>query len=129
MMPTTGREPPAPWRHHATRKVRATFSTIAVLTSFLAMSPAAQGADPAEGRKLAAQCKTCHGLDGIAKIPIAPNLAGESQIYIEKQLKAFRSGKREHEMMSLVAKNLTDQQISDLAAWYQSIEITAKMPE
>ena len=48
---------------------------------------------------------------------------------IEKQLKAFRSGKREHEMMSLVARNLTDQQISDLAAWYQSIEIKAKMPE
>ena len=93
------------------------------------MSPAAQGADPAEGRKLAAQCKTCHGLDGIAKIPIAPNLAGESQMYIEKQLKAFRSGKREHGMMSLVARNLTDQQISDLAAWYQSIEINAKMPE
>ena len=129
MMPTAGREPPAPRRHHATRKVRATFSTIAVLTSFLAMSPAAQCADPAEGRKLAAQCKTCHGLDGIAKNPIAPNLAGESQMYIEKQLKAFRSGKREHEMMSLVARNLTDQQISDLAAWYQSIEINAKMPE
>jgi cytochrome c553 len=32
-------------------------------------------------------------------------------------------------MMSLVARNLTDQQISDLAAWYQSIEINAKMPE
>ena len=129
MIPKTGGRPPALWKHHATRKTRAAYSTITVLASFLAMSPVAQGADPAEGRKLATQCKTCHGLDGIAKIPIAPNLAGESQIYIEKQLKAFRSGKREHEMMSLVAKNLTNQQISDLAAWYQSIEIIAKMPE
>ena len=86
-------------------------------------------ADPAQGRKLAGQCKTCHGLDGIAKIPIAPNLAGESQIYIENQLKAFRSGKREHEMMSVVAKNLTDQEIADLAAWYESIEVQVKMPE
>lgn len=116
-------------KNHATGKTRATVSTIAVLTSILAMSPAAQGADPAEGRKLATQCKTCHGLDGIATIPIAPNLAGESQMYIEKQLKDFRSGKREHEMMTVVARNLTDRQISDLAAWYQSIEVIATMPE
>ncbi|WP_152205257.1 c-type cytochrome [Marinobacter changyiensis] len=112
-----------------TRTTQAALSRTLILASFLATGSIAQGADPAEGRKLAAQCKTCHGLDGIAKIPIAPHLAGESQIYIEKQLKAFRSGQRVNEMMSVVAKNLTDQQISDLAAWYQSIEITAKMPE
>ncbi|WP_417567680.1 c-type cytochrome [Marinobacter sp.] len=104
-------------------------SAVILATSILTLSSTAFAADPAEGRKLASQCKVCHGLDGIAKIPIAPNLAGESQIYIQNQLKAFRSGKREHEMMSVVAKNLTDQQIADLAAWYQSIEITAKMPE
>ena len=85
--------------------------------------------DAALGRTLAGQCRTCHGLDGIAQIPIAPNLAGESQIYLEKQLKAFRSGERENEMMSVVAKNLTDEQISDLSAWYASIKITATMPE
>lgn len=102
----------------------------AIFTTFmLTLSSTAFAADPAEGRKLASQCKICHGLDGIARIPIAPNLAGESQIYIQNQLKAFRSGKREHEMMSVVAKNLTDQEIADLAAWYQSIEITARMPE
>lgn len=86
-------------------------------------------ADPAAGRKLAGQCKTCHGLDGIAKIPIAPNLAGESQIYIQNQLKAFRSGKRQHEIMSVVARDLTDKQIADVAAWYESIQVTAKLPE
>lgn len=111
------------------RTIRVALSRILVLGAFMAIVPVAHSADPDAGRKLAVQCKTCHGLDGIAKIPIAPNLAGESQIYTEKQLKAFRSGKRENEMMSVVAKNLTDQQISDLAAWYESIEITAKMPE
>lgn len=111
-------------------RMRHTVWSAAILTtSILTLSSNALAADPAEGRKLAAQCKVCHGLDGIAKIPIAPNLAGESQIYIQNQLKAFRSGKRQHEMMSVVAKSLTDQQIADLAAWYQSIEITAKIPE
>lgn len=88
----------------------------------------AAAADAAAGRQKARQCQTCHGLDGIAKIPIAPHLAGESQIYLQTQLKAFRSGKREHEMMSVVAKNLSDEDIADLAAWYASIEIKATMP-
>jgi cytochrome c553 len=94
-----------------------------------ALSAPAQAADPAAGRKKARQCQTCHGIDGIAKIPIAPHIAGENQIYLENQLKAFRSGKREHEIMSVVAKGLSDEDISDLSAWYASIEITATMPQ
>ncbi len=87
-------------------------------------------ADPVAGKSFAMKkCRTCHGIDGIAKIPIAPHLAGESQIYLETQLKAFRSGKRENEMMSVIAKSLTDTEITNLAEWYSSIEITAKMPE
>jgi cytochrome c553 len=87
-------------------------------------------ADPAAGKSIAKKkCQICHGIDGIAKIPVAPHLAGESQIYLETQLKAFRSGKRENEMMSVVAKNLTDDEITNLAEWYSLIEITAKIPE
>lgn len=109
--------------------VRPALSIAILLLPLLILPSLAFPADPAAGRKLAGQCKICHGLDGIAKIPIAPNLAGESQIYIQKQLKAFRSGKREHEMMTVVARDLTDQQIADVAAWYESIEVTAKLPE
>lgn len=105
------------------------FRPLLCLAAVLGLSAPAAAQDAAAGRQLAGQCQTCHGLDGIAQIPIAPNLAGESQIYIEKQLKAFRSGEREDEMMSVVAKNLTDKQISDLAAWYASIQITAIMPQ
>ena len=88
----------------------------------------AQAADAAAGRKKAAACQTCHGYDGIAKIPIAPHIASESPIYLESQLKAFRSGKRQHEIMSVIAKNLSDEDIADLAAWYSSISIQATMP-
>lgn len=87
-------------------------------------------ADSEAGRKMAKQkCQVCHGIDGIAKIPIAPHLAGESQIYLETQLKAFRNGKREHEMMTVVAKSLKDDEITSLAQWYSSIKITATVPE
>lgn len=75
------------------------------------------------------KCQTCHGVDGIAKIPIAPHLAGENEIYIQTQLKAFRTGKREHEMMSVIAKDLSDADIANAAAWYASIKIEAEMPE
>ena len=91
--------------------------------------PPAMAADAAAGRKKAGVCQTCHGLDGIATMPIAPHIAGESEIYLQSQLKAFRSGKRTHEIMSVIAKDLSDEDIADLAAWYASIEITAKMPE
>ena len=92
------------------------------------LSPAL-AADPAAGRAKAALCRACHGIDGIAKIPIAPHIAGESTIYLQTQLKAFRSGKREHEIMSVIAKQLSDDDIANLAAWYSSIEFTVEIPE
>lgn len=80
--------------------------------------------DRAAGRVLAGQCRTCHGLDGMAQIPIAPHIGGEPVDYIIHQLTAFRDGTREHEMMSIVARSLSDQQIRDLAAWYSGHSVT-----
>jgi len=74
--------------------------------------------DPVAGKKIAGQCRTCHGIDGYAKIPIAPHIGGEPAPYLRNQLTAFRDGTRTHEMMSVVAKMLTDEQINDVAAWY-----------
>lgn len=81
------------------------------------------------GRQLAGQCRTCHGLDGYAQIPIAPHIGGEPAGYLRAQLTAFRDGRREHEMMSIVARNLTDQQIADLAAWYAGHRVTAELTQ
>lgn len=87
-------------------------------------------ADLAQGKKLAAsQCAVCHGRDGVATNPEAPNLAGEAAVYTEKQLKAFRSGEREHRQMSIVAKALSDEAIKDLAAWYAAMKISVELPQ
>jgi len=83
--------------------------------------------DAAAGKNVAGQCRTCHGIDGYAKIPIAPHIGGEPAPYIRSQLTAFRDGTRTHEMMSVVAKMLTDQQIADVAAWYSSHTATATL--
>ncbi|WP_300029207.1 c-type cytochrome [uncultured Roseobacter sp.] len=74
-------------------------------------------------------CVACHGADGISLVPDAPNLAGEVNIYIDTQLKAFRIGKRQHEIMSEVAADLTDQQIRAIADWYSAIGLEITMKE
>ena len=51
-------------------------------------APAFSG-DPVAGRKVANMCRTCHGLDGFAKIPIAPHIGGEPSIYLQRQLLAL----------------------------------------
>ncbi len=85
--------------------------------------------DVADGRaKADAACALCHGQFGVATMPGAPNLAGQQAIYLSEQLKNYRSGKRHHEVMSYIAKPLTDAEITQLAAWYSSIKVTVEAP-
>jgi cytochrome c553 len=94
-----------------------------------AASPAS-AADPAAGKKVAqGTCAVCHGLDGIAKNPDAPHLAGENVEYLLRQLKAFKSGERKHEQMSIIAQGLSDDDAANAAAWYSQIKIKAEMPQ
>jgi cytochrome c553 len=94
----------------------------------LGLTPAS-AADIAAGKRRATQCAVCHGPKGIATNPEAPNLAGESAIYIEKQLKAFRSGERRHQQMTIIAKSLSDEDIQNLAAWYSAMKVSVELPE
>ena len=70
----------------------------------------------------------CHGAAGISTRPDAPHLAGQPAIYLEAQLKSFRSGRRRHEQMNVVTRPLSDADIADLAAWFASIRIEAIPP-
>jgi cytochrome c553 len=99
------------------------------LACALVVAGGATAQDIEAGRKLAGMCRTCHGLDGYAVIPIAPHIGGEPAIYLENQLKAFRGGSRVHEMMTVVAAPLSDTQIADVAAWYASHDARATLPE
>ncbi|MGE0316034.1 MAG: cytochrome c [Lautropia sp.] len=94
----------------------------------VALAPAAQGiaGDAEAGRALSGPCTTCHGANGISAVPNAPHLAGQPELYLVEQLRAYRSGKRPHEVMRVIAKPLTDDQIDDLAAWYASFVIEVK---
>jgi cytochrome c553 len=101
-----------------------------VAAASLLGSSSVRAADAAAGRALAEQvCAVCHGVNGIAKVPDAPNLAGESAVYTTTQLKAFRSGERQHQQMSIIAQGLSDEDIANVAAWYAGLKVTVEMPE
>jgi len=89
----------------------------------------ARAADALAGKKKTALCAVCHGADGIAKNPDAPNLAGDNANYIMKQLHAFQTGARQHEQMTIIAKGLSEEDVADLAAWYSSLKVTVEMPQ
>ena len=74
------------------------------------------------------QCQSCHGKDGISKLPGAPNLAGQAQDYMIAAIGAYRSGERKNDIMNTIAQSLKDADIADLTAYYAAIGITTKLP-
>ena len=78
------------------------------------------------GQQKAQLCAACHGPMGLAAMPNTPNLAGQPELYLAEQLKAYRSGKRIHEQMSLIAKPLSDADIANVSAWYASLQVQLK---
>lgn len=85
--------------------------------------------DAAAGRKIATGiCQNCHGLNGIAKMPEMPNIAGDDAAYIVNQLQAYKSGARQNELMSAVAPMLDDARMADVAAYYSSLQVTVAEP-
>jgi cytochrome c553 len=91
-----------------------------------ALQVPAAAQDAAAGRRKATACQQCHGLDGLSKLPEAPNLAAHPQMYLERSLRAYRGGERRNEVMSVVAKTLSDDDIRDLAAYYAAIVVEVK---
>ena len=101
---------------------------LAVLLAAPLLAAGLAQAAPLPGQAKAQACAVCHGALGVSQMPNAPNLAGQPAIYLTEQLKAYRSGKRSNEIMNVIAKPLSDADIADLAAWFESIKISATPP-
>lgn len=96
----------------------------------LAVAAGAATAQPqVAGQQKAQQvCAVCHGPQGVSSAPDAPHLAGQPAMYLITQLRHYRSGERKHEVMNVVAKTLSDQDIEAVAAWYAAFRIEAQPP-
>jgi cytochrome c553 len=76
--------------------------------------------DVAAGKAKAKSCVGCHGADGQGTKNGSP-LATLSKSEIAQALKEYKSGKRQHTTMNALAKNLSDTDIANLAAYLASL--------
>ena len=88
--------------------------------SLMGMSHALAEGSIKDGAVKARACQVCHGKDGRSTNPAYPILSGQHAVYIEKQLRAFRAGTRKDPIMNGMAAPLSDQDIEDVAAFFQS---------
>jgi cytochrome c553 len=108
--------------------IRKAALAILFATSFVthASEEAHAKADPAKGKAIAESiCVACHGADGNSPISANPNLAGQVEEYIGKQLKNFKPvgdkpAVRNNPIMAGMAAALSDEDIKNVAAWFSS---------
>ena len=95
--------------------------TSSVKTSQVVVTPTmfanADALSIGRGATLALRCSMCHGPQGVSQAN-SPNLAGQYETVIYKQLKDFQTGARTNAVMSPMVQTLSDQDMRDLAAYY-----------
>jgi cytochrome c553 len=95
----------------------ALFAAVVAVTS----PAAAQAAPPVKPPGIAQTCTACHGAKGISSTRNTPSLAGQPDIFTQYQLVFMRDGQRKPGVMQAVVKNLTDENIRDLGAYYAAL--------
>ena len=73
----------------------------------------------ADGQTKSAICAACHGADGNSITAEWPSIAGQHAAYTVRQLRAYQSGEREDVLMTNFAAGLTEQDMLDLAVFYE----------
>lgn len=93
----------------------------AALVALVAVPASAQ--DVKAGERNAAMCIGCHGIPGyqasFPEVHRVPMIAGQNAKYIIAALNAYKKGERRHPTMRAIAQGLTEQEMADLAAFYE----------
>lgn len=74
-----------------------------------------------DGKAKALTCTACHGPEGNSANALWPNIAGQNASYTLAQLKAFKDGSRQDPLMSSQAMLLSEQDMADLAVYFESL--------
>jgi cytochrome c553 len=91
---------------------------ITLTTTLLFASSSVMAGDVAAGKAKSVICAACHGATGESMNPMWPNLKGQKELYLARQIKAFRDGTRKDPTMAPMVAGLTDDDIANLAAYY-----------
>ena len=78
------------------------------------------------GKARALTCTACHGPEGNSVSPLWPNIAGQNASYLLAQLKAFKDGSRVDPLMSSQAMLLTDEDMANLAVYFEGLPAAAQ---
>lgn len=100
------------------RQILATASALILAAS----TNIAFAGDAAAGKAKAASCVACHGANGISAVPTYPNLAGQKEAYLVKQMKAFKDKTRMDPTMNAMAAPLSDADIANISAYYAGLK-------
>lgn len=74
-----------------------------------------------DGKAKALTCTACHGAEGNSANALWPNIAGQNAPYIHAQLQAFKDGARVDPLMSSQAMLLSEEDMVDLAVYFESL--------
>ena len=77
--------------------------------------------DAVAGKTKAAVCSACHGEQGVAIVPIFPNLAGQRAEYLYWQLIEYKRGNLPPSTMTPLVADLSDADMRDIARYYASL--------
>ena len=119
------------------RKMKLSLSPMfAALVAAVAVALPAQAqvkGDIAAGEGKVAMCIGCHGISGykasFPEVYRVPKIAGQSAKYIGTVLEEYRKGTRKHPSMRGIAGSMTDQDIADVAAYYEALGKIEGAPE
>jgi len=96
---------------------------VASVTALSAHAQDAQG-DAKAGEKKIAMCIGCHGIPGyqasFPEVHKVPMISGQNAKFIVSALNAYKKGERKHPSMRGIADTLSDQDIADVAAYYEA---------
>ena len=84
--------------------------------------------DPAAGKAKSELCSACHGEQGIAIVPIFPNLAGQRAEYLYWQLLEYKRGNLPQSTMTPIIDTLDDADMRDLSMYYASLPHNPPLP-
>lgn len=98
-------------------------SSAAINVVAKAVGPAKVDGDVAKGKALAGTCVACHGADGNAMVPMYPNIAGQHEGYIAKQLAEFKAGTRKDPVMAGMVAALSADDMKNLAAYFATQKV------
>jgi cytochrome c553 len=98
------------------------FFVYGFIALFLTTAVWADG-DADAGKQKTASCAGCHGQDGNSMIPAFPKLSGLGEKYLTAQLRHIKAGERVIVEMTGILDYMSDQDLQDMAAYYNSKKI------